>query len=47
MKIEPLARDILEQQFVIDSLTAEAVRDTARQLLDPANHIRLTLLPTL
>ncbi len=47
MKIEPLARDILEQQFVIDSLTSEAVRDTARQLLDPANHIRLTLLPTL
>lgn len=47
MEIEPLARDILEQPFVIDSLSPEAVRDTARQLLDPANHIRLTLLPTL
>ncbi len=47
MGVEPLARDILEQPIVIDLLAAEAVRDTARQLLDPGNHIRLTMLPTL
>lgn len=45
MEVEPLARPILEQPAVIDSLTPDSMRETARQVLDPANHIKLTLLP--
>ncbi|MEY4642087.1 MAG: Protease 3 precursor [Pseudomonadota bacterium] len=45
MDLEPLARDILEQPTVIDLTTPEEVRETARQLLDPANYVRLTMLP--
>jgi zinc protease len=45
MGVDPLARHILEQPVVIDLLTPADVRDAARQILDPANHISLTMLP--
>jgi predicted Zn-dependent peptidase len=45
METEPLVRNILEQSEVIESLTPAAVQDVARQLLNPANQIQLTMLP--
>ena len=45
MGIEPLTRDIFEQPVVTDLLTPESIQETARQLLDPANYVKLTLLP--
>jgi zinc protease len=39
-----LAR-IPEQRELVDALTAPALRDAARQWLDPARHVQVTLLP--